>query len=91
MSVTGGADRAEVQQPVQEYLASTFLVAFGENGLEASSNLFDLGVIDSYGLVQTVSFIEERFGLKLTDDELLSPDMSSLDGMVTLIRRKLGA
>ena len=78
----------KILSTLRAYVESTFLVKLDGNPLSASSNLFEAGVIDSYGVVEMVSFIEHELGVKLTDDELLSPDLSSVAGMTELVSKK---
>jgi acyl carrier protein len=89
-----GAEKANgsaVLSALSEYLERTFLVRFGEGGLTTTSNLFDHGVIDSYGLVEMVEFIESRFGVHFSDEELLSPKLATLDGIAEMVSVRMGA
>jgi acyl carrier protein len=86
--MTDTNNEAHIQSTLRNYVESTFLVKLDGAPLSASSNLFEAGVIDSYGVVEMVSFIERELGVKLTDDELLSPELSSVAGMTALVSRK---
>jgi acyl carrier protein len=81
----GSHGENEFSSTLAAYVERTFLVRFGENGLETSSNLFEAGVVDSYGLVEMVSFIESQFGVSFSDEELLSPSLASVDGIAALL------
>ena len=74
---------------LRRYVETTFLVVLDGGALSTNTNLFETGVIDSYGVVEMVSFIEAEFTVKLSDEELLSPELSSVDGMATLVARKV--
>ncbi len=87
--MTAAVDVSKIQTTLIGYVESTFLVKLDGNPLSTSSNLFEAGVIDSYGVVEMVSFIERELKVKLTDDELLSPELSSVDGMTSLVAKKL--
>ena len=39
--------------------------------------ILQAGLIDSFGFVQLVAFLEKEFGIKITDDEVLSDSLSS--------------
>jgi D-alanine--poly(phosphoribitol) ligase subunit 2 len=84
----GNHEEKEVRSTLADYVERTFLVCFGENGLETSSNLFEAGVVDSYGLVEMVCFIESQFGVSFSDEELLSPSLASVDGIAGLVSSK---
>ena len=51
--------------------------------------LLENRVIDSLGIFQLVTFIEERFKVTIEDDELLPEHFSSLGSIVTLVESKL--
>lgn len=80
-----------IDQTLRRYVETTFLVDLGAPPLSTSTNLFEAGVVDSYGVVELVQFIESQFGVKLTDEELLSPELASVDGMSAMVGRKVSA
>ena len=75
---------SEITPVISDYIEKTFLVSFGD-GLTLRSNLFDEGIIDSYGLVEIVGFIESKFGVSFGDDDLLSPLLASAEGMAQIV------
>lgn len=52
-------------------------------------DLFDTGVVDSVGVAETLAHIEERYGVEIPDEVLLSDDFTSIDGMARSIVRLL--
>lgn len=78
----------DVKDQVTEYMEQTFLVGFGSNGLDADSNLFKAGVLDSFGLVELVGFIESSFGVSFSNEDLLSPELSTLNGIVAMVEAR---
>ena len=79
---------ATVDATLRQFIADNFLVDFGEE-VTPETNLFRTGVIDSQGYVELVLFLEETYGIKITDDELIGEALSSLDKMVALVQQKL--
>lgn len=77
-------ERAVLQDQIRTYLQKQFLVEFGDK-LTDETDLFDAGVIDSYGFIDLVSFLEKTYSVALSDDDLASPGMSTLAGMTHLI------
>lgn len=71
---------------VKRYLSERLLIEFdGESGVDADSDLFQLGLMDSQAYVELIQFIEREFGLRFTDEELLSNVVVSLSGIVSLV------
>ena len=67
------------------------LIPGGAPEIDENEPLIDRGVIDSMGLLQIMTFIEERTGLRVPDDEV-TPDnfqsLSSIDRMVTRLKAR---
>jgi D-alanine--poly(phosphoribitol) ligase subunit 2 len=78
---------ADLEREIKAFLEDTFLVSFAE--LEPDTDLFRSGVIDSFGFVELVNFLERRFKIKITDEELTSDALISLDNITQCITDKL--
>jgi acyl carrier protein len=56
--------------------------------LKEDESLLEGGIIDSLGIMKLLAFIEERFQLKVADEELVPENFESLSAIVTLISQK---
>ncbi len=79
-----------VEERLRQFMRTQFLFEF-DDAVTAHSDLFDLGLIDSFGFVELVSFIESEFHVKFTDEELISSSLNSLANMVAAIGMKIHA
>lgn len=75
---------------IRTFLEETFLFKFGDPVGE-TSDLFKEGVIDSYGYIELVRFLEREFAITLSDEELLSNVLVSLDDMAAFVEQRLAA
>lgn len=73
---------------IAHYIEEQFLVTFGED-FDVDTNLFEAGIMDSFGYVQLLGFLQSEFQLTLEDDEFLTNVMSSLRRMVAAASAKL--
>jgi acyl carrier protein len=48
------------------------------------------GVLDSVGLMQLITFIEETYGIEIADDELTSAHFSTVSNIAALVDHKAG-
>ena len=78
----------EIANIVRQELSQTFHIPFGDNGMADETNLVEANMIDSFGLVELVVFLESRFNIHLSDEELMSPDLTSVAGIAALVRKK---
>ncbi len=54
-----------------------------------SESLISLGYIDSFGIIESITFLEKNFEIKIKDDEITLDNLSTIDLMAQLVKRKL--
>lgn len=76
---------------VRRYIMDNFL--FGRTDIEVSSDasFLDLGIIDSTGVLELVTFLEDTYQIKIEDDELVPANLDSLDGISRFVEAKRAA
>lgn len=73
---------------VKEFIIENFL--FGEEEqLMPDTDFFDKGIIDSTGVIELVSFLEETFNITIDDEELIPQNLSSLNKVDIFLQKKL--
>jgi acyl carrier protein len=73
---------------VKEFIIENFL--FGEEEqLMLDTDFFDRGIIDSTGVIELVSFLEETFNISVDDEELIPDNLSSLQKIDVYLSKKL--
>jgi acyl carrier protein len=50
-------------------------------------DLFDAGIIDSFGVLQVIEKIEDKFELSIPNDELVPQNLWSVAAIIGLIKR----
>jgi acyl carrier protein len=80
-------DMTEVRDRIEKFLRGQFRIADGDPRFTPSADLFEGGYVDSVGVVELLSFIDEEFGVDVPERDLLSPDFSTLDGMSRIVAR----
>mgnify|MGYP000268269263 CR=1 FL=1 len=53
-----------------------------------SDSLIETGIIDSVGIMKLVDFIESKFSVKISDDELLPESFDTVDDITKLVDSK---
>ena len=79
----------ENTQKIRNFMCSNFMFEFDQE-ITTSSNLFKTGVIDSFGYIQLISFIQDTFSVSYSDEEMLTNILESLDKIVASIDKKTG-
>jgi acyl carrier protein len=57
-------------------------------GTGAPGDPLEAGLLDSLAIEQLVAFLEERFGVRFSDEEVAADNFSSLGAVAETIRRK---
>ena len=53
-------------------------------------SLLDSGLIDSTGVLELVTFLEETFGITVEDEELVPTNLDSINRIATFVSGKTG-
>ena len=74
---------------IREFVIANFLFGKGED-LSDDESLLDNGVIDSTGVLELVSYLQDRFDIHVEDDEIIPANLDSIHNLVDYIGRKTG-
>jgi acyl carrier protein len=77
-----------IEQKIRNYIIETFLFGESNNGLKDTDSLLEKGVIDSTGVLELIAFLEETYGIKVKDEELIPENLDSITNVSDFIRRK---
>ena len=59
------------------------------SNLPRDSSLVSLGILDSYGVIEIVEFLENTWGISILDEEVTTELMGSINKMAKLVHSKL--
>jgi acyl carrier protein len=65
---------------LKRYMEERFLFTFDETITE-DTDLFKAGILDSFGYIELMSHIEETYGVKFGEEDLLNGVMVSFSGI----------
>ena len=74
-----------------EFVLSNFISPYTRETIPLDESLVELDVIDSYGVVELVAFLEDNWSITIDDEEITRETMGSVNKMVHLLQWKLGA
>lgn len=63
----------------------------GGGSIGHDRELLTEGLLDSAGIMQTVSFLEESFSLEIEDADLIPENFQTIDAMAAFVARKTAA
>ena len=80
----------EILHSVVEFIYAKFPLA-KQKAIAPMESLLDSGVVDSMGILEIVTFVEDEFSVELTDEEVLADNFENIQSIANLIAKKTGA
>lgn len=78
----------EHESEIRTFIAERFL--FGADlTLTGDESFFESGIIDSMGVLELIAFLEDRYKIKVDDNELVPENLDSLKGLCGFLSKKL--
>lgn len=77
-----------MKKTIKQYILENFLFTEDESVLQDNDSFLDSGIIDSTGILEIILFIEETFGIKVNDNEMLPANLDSLNNLADFVQRK---
>ncbi len=75
---------------IRQFITTNFYVADAA-ALGGGASLLDLGIVDSTGVLEIISFVESEFGIEVADDEMLPDNLECIDKITAFVTRKVAA
>jgi acyl carrier protein len=80
-----------IKQQLRHFVLTNYLFTEDESRLGDSQSLMQSGAMDSTGILELIMFLEEQYGIKVNDDEMVPANLDSVDNAVAFVERKRAA
>jgi acyl carrier protein len=77
-----------IQQEIRHYIVDKMLFDDGEI-LDENLSFQESGIIDSIGFLEIITFVEEKFGIEIADNEIIPENFDSLRRISSFVEKKL--
>ncbi|MFW6350748.1 MAG: acyl carrier protein [Bacteroidota bacterium] len=75
-----------MKEEIKEYIAETTFTDPQE--IKEETMLFEEGIFDSMGLLNLISFLEEKYGVKTDDIDLMEENFQNLNAIEAYVKQK---
>ena len=82
-------DIKDISSRISRFIKDNFLLSDKTENLNEDVSLYEKRIVDSTGILEIVDFLEETFGIKIEDDELVPDNLDSINKMSKFVQRKL--
>ncbi|MGD0567175.1 MAG: acyl carrier protein [Candidatus Sulfotelmatobacter sp.] len=79
---------ATVRDQIREFVRENLAGPKGITSFTDTESLTENGVVDSLGIFRLVAFLEETFGARISDEEITSQNLSSIELIEQLVLSK---
>jgi acyl carrier protein len=79
---------AQLRSEIRQFVQNDLLMGDASAMLGDDESLLETGTIDSTGVLEVVMFLEQTFGMKVHDREMLPENLDSVDRLVQFVLRK---
>lgn len=73
---------------VRNFILKNFLFSEDEGALTNEGSLIASGTIDSTGVLELIMFVEQTFGIKVDEDEMVPQNLDSVEKIIGYVHRK---
>lgn len=83
-------DSEKVKSTLYSYIRDTYKVPENDREYTCDVHLFDYGYVDSFGAAELLAFIEDTYGIEVTQKDLLLYPMNTISEIAGYIVEKAG-
>ena len=76
------------EEKIRGFILENYLFTDDQSELNNDDSFLDQGILDSTGILEIIFFIEDEFGIKIRDDEMVPENLDSVNRIVAFIERK---
>jgi acyl carrier protein len=82
-------NEANIRKDIKQFVLDNFLMGDTSAMLKDGESFLETGTIDSTGVLEIVTFLEEQFSMKVDDTD--PENLDSVDSLVKYVGRKIHA
>lgn len=77
-----------LEKQIRTYIAQNILFTGNEYPYTDDISFLDQGVVDSMNVLELVNFVEERYGLRVEDRDIVPDNFDSVARLAAYVRNK---
>lgn len=76
------------KEKIRRYVLENYLFTDDESALGDDDSFLEKGIIDSTGILEIIYFLEDEFGVTMSDDEMTPENLDSVSRIVAFVENK---
>lgn len=82
------AEAAQIERVLLEHVRARYVVGANENAFSSDEDLFASGRVDSMGVMEIISFVEDAFSVVVDDVDIVPENFRSVRAMAEFVAAK---
>ncbi len=81
----------DIKSQVRSYIFDNFIMSGDSGDLKDGDSFMERHILDSTGFIELITFLEQAFGVRVEDDEMVPENLDSLNNIENFLRKKKAA
>jgi acyl carrier protein len=77
-----------IKHEVRTYLLDNFLMGGTAQDVQDDTSFMDNHILDSTGFIELISYLEEQFGIRIEDEEMVPENLDNLNSIERFVSGK---
>ncbi len=78
-----------IKDEIRSFIIENFLYGVDSENLSSDDSFFERGIVDSTGVLSIISYVEERYGIQVSDVEITPDNFDSIGKIAAYVNKKL--
>ena len=78
-----------LNRELRQFVIDNFLFGKPYDGFADDDSFIEHGIIDSTAVMELIAFLEERYRLKLQDQDLIPENLDSINGLARFVESRV--
>jgi len=76
------------EMELRSYVLENYLFTDDQSQLNNEDSFMDKGIVDSTGILEIITFIEDEYDISVEDSEMIPENLDSINNLVKYLEKK---
>ena len=81
-------DSTEATRLLRSFILENYLFTQDESALANSNSFLESKILDSMGILELIQYLDEEFGVKVHESEMIPSNLDSIDNLLAFLAKK---
>jgi acyl carrier protein len=77
-----------IESTLRTFILENFLFTDDQDALANDDSFLERGIVDSTGIMEVITFIEDEYGLRVSNEEMVPENLDSIESLGRFVERK---